>query len=126
MKFTVIDPNTGKYPDCREIVLREDWTRNLVYCDVEQFLISEDGNLFLMDDCDNIVRCPPGRFKVKFIKEKLMRNHEKCCGTCKYHQNCAKSEWVCVNPDSGNYTDYTDYHDTCGAWEGRTNERRRV
>ena len=118
MKFTVIDPNTGKYPDCREIVLLEDWTRNLVYCDVEQFLISEDGNLFLMDDCGQIVPCPPDRFQVK----KLMRNHEKCCGTCLYLSQSASQNDLCLNRESAKYENYVMCFDTCNKWEGRNNE----
>ena len=50
-----------------------------------------------------------------------MSKQKECCGTCKHHQNCAEGEWVCVNPDSENYTDYTDYVDTCNAWEDRKN-----
>ena len=51
MKFDVIDPKTGKYPDLEHIALTEDWAKGLMYCDMEGFCINEDGNLLLMDEC---------------------------------------------------------------------------
>lgn len=51
-----------------------------------------------------------------------MRNfkEQKCCGTCKYHQHEDIDDgWVCVNRDSENCADWTDYEDYCGYWEER-------
>jgi hypothetical protein len=41
---------------------------------------------------------------------------DKCCGTCQHHK-CEGSycgddpEWICDNPDSDYYGDYTEYDD---------------
>ena len=67
--FTVIDNKTGKYPDCEKIVLNEEWAKNLIYCDIDTFAITEDGNLILLDDCGNCAFCPYDRFKIIFEKE---------------------------------------------------------
>ena len=63
-QFTVIDKNTGEYPDLETIALTEDWAKGLVYCDMEGFAIQEDGTLILMDECGNLRYCPPDRFEV--------------------------------------------------------------
>lgn len=62
--FSVIDPKTGSYPNCERIALKEDWAKRLVYCDVDQFAITEDGTLILIDDCGNVAYPPAGRFVV--------------------------------------------------------------
>ena len=64
LEFTVIDKATGKYPDLKQVAPKEEWAQNLIYCDMEGFCISEDGDLLLMDECGNIAYCPPGRFRV--------------------------------------------------------------
>lgn len=66
--FTVIDNQTGKYPNCEEIALYEEWADELAYCDIEGFAITEDGNLILMDECGDCVFCPSDRFTVIFEK----------------------------------------------------------
>lgn len=65
-EFTVIDNNTGEYPDCEAIALNEEWAKHLIYCDIEGFYIGEDGNSVLIDDCGNAAFCSDGRFTVKF------------------------------------------------------------
>lgn len=72
--FTVIDTKTGKYPDTRNIALREDWAKNLMVSlspkfnyDIDSFAITEDGSLILADKCGNFAYCPLGRFKIKPI-----------------------------------------------------------
>lgn len=62
--FTVIDKKTGKYPNLEQIALKEDWAKNLIYCDIDGFYLGEDGNLVLVDDCGNSAWCPCGRFKI--------------------------------------------------------------
>lgn len=48
------------------------------------------------------------------------RDQEEICGTCKWHQHEDIDDgWVCVNPDSDNRADWTDYNDSCQDWEGR-------
>lgn len=64
LEFTVIDKTTGKYPDLKQLALKEEWAQNLIYTDMEGFCINEDGDLLLMDECGNIAYCPPERFKV--------------------------------------------------------------
>ena len=51
--FTVVDNETGAYPDCEKISLNEEWAKNLIYCDIDTFAVTEDGNLILLDDCGN-------------------------------------------------------------------------
>lgn len=75
MKFRVIDNKTGKEADVYEIALHEEWAHCLVYCDMEGFFISEDGDLILADECGTFVYCDPERFKVVFKEE---RPHVDC------------------------------------------------
>lgn len=65
MNFTVIDRNTGEYPDLWEIALNEEWAKGLMYCDMEGFYIGEDGSLMLADECGNYAFCPLDRFDIK-------------------------------------------------------------
>lgn len=69
MKFEVIDTKTNAYPNLKKIALKEKWAQGLCYCDMEGFLLDEEGNLYLADECGNCVCCPLERFKVVFIKE---------------------------------------------------------
>ena len=62
--FTVIDKHTGEYPNVVSIARRCKWANNLIYCDIDQFVISEDGTLMLTDDCGNVAYCPADRFEV--------------------------------------------------------------
>jgi len=48
---------------------------------------------------------------------------DECCGTCQHHFKDANGEWVCGNKDSEHYTDWTNYKDSCGDWEGRESAR---
>lgn len=62
--FTVVDKKTGEYPNLEQIVLKEDWAKNLIHCDMEGFFLSEDGNLILADECGNFAYPQPDRFEV--------------------------------------------------------------
>jgi hypothetical protein len=64
MELKIIDTQTGEYPDVAAIALKEEWAKHLIYCDIDGFYMGEDGNLMLIDDCDNAATCPSGRFKV--------------------------------------------------------------
>lgn len=66
MTFTVIDKRTGQEADTREIALKEEWAKHLVYCDMEGFAIEQDGTLILMDECGNYARCPSDRFEIRW------------------------------------------------------------
>lgn len=62
--FTVIDTQTGTYPDLWEIALTEKWAEHLCYCDMDGFAITEDGMLILLDECGEIAYCPADRFTI--------------------------------------------------------------
>ena len=64
--FDVIDTQTGEYPKIREISRKEEWAERLIFCWMESFAISEDGNLIMIDDRGNYVRTPAGRFRIIF------------------------------------------------------------
>lgn len=64
MRFKVIDKQTGKDADPKQIALKEDWAKDLIYCDMEGFAILEDGGLMLLDECGNYAFCPAGRFEI--------------------------------------------------------------
>lgn len=74
--FIVIDNKTGKYPDCEEIALNEDWANNLCYCDIDCFAMTEDGTLILMDECGNCAYCPEGRFTVAKVEAGIFNKEE--------------------------------------------------
>ena len=50
--------------DCAERRMAKD----LMYCDMEGFFISEDGQLVFADECGNFRYYPSDRFKVVFKK----------------------------------------------------------
>jgi len=62
--FTVVDVKTGHYPDVGKIARKEEWAKDLMYCSIDGFAITEDGYLVLMDACGNIAYCPQDRFLV--------------------------------------------------------------
>ena len=68
MRFTVIDNETGLYPDCEYIAFNEEWAKHLIYSDIDAFAINEDGVLMLLDECGNAAFCPADRFTVIFEK----------------------------------------------------------
>ena len=67
-KFHVIDLNTGKEADTEDIALNEEWAKALMYCDMEQFTLGEDGTLYLLDECGHWEECPEGRFKIVWVE----------------------------------------------------------
>lgn len=58
--FSVIDKKTGAYPDLEKLTIE----KGLVHCDTYVFFLSENGNLFLLNENDNSVYCSPDRFEV--------------------------------------------------------------
>lgn len=46
-------------------------------------------------------------------------DQEECCGTCEFHVPDANGDFVCNNPDSDCYSDWTEYGDCCEEWEAR-------
>ncbi len=71
-EFHVIDNKTGLIADIDEIALNpdndpdNDFAADLCYCDMEGFLLGEDGTLYLADECGRWVYPPEDRFKVVF------------------------------------------------------------
>jgi len=65
MTFTIIDKQTGKKPDLRQIALSEAWAKHLMWCDMEGFAIEQDGTLLLLDECGQMAYCPEDRFEVE-------------------------------------------------------------
>jgi hypothetical protein len=76
LKFSVIDNKTGEYPDLYNIALKEDWAKDLMYCDMEGFSINEDGQLILSDECGKFVYCPSDRFTVVFEDRVVLSKEE--------------------------------------------------
>lgn len=70
MTFRVIDKKTGKEADPYEIALREEWAKQLCYCDMDGFAILEDGTLLLVDECGKFEYCDTDRFEVVFDNER--------------------------------------------------------
>lgn len=76
IKFSVIDNQTGEYPDLYKIALKEEWAKGLMYCDMEGFSINEDGQLILSDECGKFVYCPSDRFTVVFEDSVVLTREE--------------------------------------------------
>lgn len=69
IEFRVIDKKTGKEPIFdHNHLFKQKWFKesNLIWCDISCWAIDEDGNLMLVDDCDNIAYPPQDRFEVVF------------------------------------------------------------
>ena len=66
IQFRVIDTRTGKEPvyDGNHL-FKEKWFKesNLIYCDLDSWVLSEDGYLWLTDDCGNVGYPPAGRYE---------------------------------------------------------------
>lgn len=69
LRFKVIDKRTGKEPiyDGNHL-FKEKWFKesHLIYCDLDSWVVSEDGCLWLTDDCGNVGYPPAGRFEAIF------------------------------------------------------------
>lgn len=76
IEFKVIDNNTGKEADIGKIALKEDWAKDLMYCDMQGFAILDDGNLILLDECGKFEYCPSERFSIKF-EDSVVISREK-------------------------------------------------
>lgn len=69
ISFKVIDTKTGKEPIFdHNHLFKEKWFKqsNLIWCDIEGFMISEDGCLMLADECGNCVYVPD-RYKAVLL-----------------------------------------------------------
>ena len=69
IKFKVIDTKTGKAPIFdHNHLFKEKWFKqsNLIWCDLEGWVISEDGVLMLADECGNVAYAPD-RYKAVLL-----------------------------------------------------------
>lgn len=60
--------------------------------------------------------------KIEGRDEKMMDDRDnEVCGTCRFHKRDGDfpDDFICVNPDSDNVGDWTEYTDTCEEWERR-------
>lgn len=65
--FKVIDKSTGKQADEGYISKNEEWAHHLVYCDMDGFAVTQDGNIILLDETGKFAYCPFERFEI--VKE---------------------------------------------------------
>ena len=76
MLFEVFNRKTGKPPiyDFNHL-FKEKWFKesNLIWCDISAWIIDEDGNLGLTDDCNNIAYPPRGRYEIKVDFDELAK-----------------------------------------------------
>ena len=51
----------------------------------------------------------------------MTKSDQQICGTCRYHlpDDVFPSDWVCVNNNSKNCGDWTEFEETCESWEER-------
>lgn len=62
--FYVIDKQQGKEANEYQIALKEEWAKDLMFCDMDGFAIKQDGSLILIDECGNFKYCVPDRFEI--------------------------------------------------------------
>lgn len=67
--FIVIDNETGKEISDKEItkIARK---QGLIECDIDQFAITQDNGIILIDDCGNVAYLDRERFSYKLCDEK--------------------------------------------------------
>jgi len=64
MTFTVIDKETGR--EVSERVITEIAKNGgLMEFDIDQFAVTEDGSLILLDDCGNFTYCVQDAFQIR-------------------------------------------------------------
>ena len=69
MRFYVIDKRTGKEPIFdHNHIFKEKWFKEsgLIWCDIDGWYISEDGELVLVDDCGKVAYPPIDRFDIVY------------------------------------------------------------
>ena len=97
MTFEVLNAHTGKpFTDDEKIKIAQE--HKLIYCDINQFFIGEDGQVILTDDCGNFAFMHPDDVIVKPLKKKTnldrifeMTSDElaniKRCDACAFSSN---------------------------------------
>ena len=99
-RFTVIDKHTGKYPNTWSIARRCKWAKHLVYCDIDGFALTEDGNLLLMDDCGGVAYCPKDRFEIVWEDEEKSTAQSKAIPVALAEQDDGRWWFNCGECDS--------------------------
>jgi hypothetical protein len=51
---------------------------------------------------------------------KSKEEQEQCCGSCRWHYYTEPDDdWICTNPNSENYADFTEYAHSCEEYQSR-------
>ncbi len=93
MNFKVIDKRTGKEPIFdHNHIFKEKWFKesSLIWCDIDGWYVSEDGQLALTDDCGHTVWVDRNRFEV--VYEDVEEIKEEMCD-----HYCKMPEWYLAN-----------------------------
>ena len=91
MVFKIIDKRTGKEPTQRVINNIAEKYR-LVTCDIDQFAVTEDGSIILLDDCGNIAYFSLDKFEIRIenpLENSIIERLERLKGNwgSDYHKN---------------------------------------
>lgn len=91
MVFKIIDKRTGKEPTQRVINNIAEKYR-LVTCDIDQFAVTEDGLILLLDDCGNIAYFSLDKFEIRIenpLENSIIERLERLKGNwgSDYHKN---------------------------------------
>lgn len=67
MTFELYNKDMNKIVSIDKL-LKEEWTKSLIYCDIDGFYIGEDGSLILADECGNFAYVPrEEKYNIKFF-----------------------------------------------------------
>lgn len=80
LSFKVIDKRTGKEPIFdHNHIFKEKWFKEsgLIWCDIDGWYVSEDGELALIDDCGRSFLVDRNRFEV--VYENIEQIKEEMC-----------------------------------------------
>lgn len=64
MTFSVIDKDTGREVS-EKVISKIAKNGGLMEFDIDQFAVTEDGNIVLLDECGNFTYCVQDAFEIK-------------------------------------------------------------
>lgn len=64
MTFTVIDKDTGREVSA-QVIRKIANNGGLMGMDIDQFAVTEDGSIILLDECGNFTCCVQGAFEIR-------------------------------------------------------------
>lgn len=64
MTFTVIDKDTGREVSAR-VIRKIAKNGDLMEMDIDQFAVTETGDVILLDECGNFTYCVQGAFEIR-------------------------------------------------------------